>query len=161
MTRLKAGELRNRGSIPVLERDSSILHSTHNASRTQREVISRARDSDSFDGFSSISSKSPRLTGKRLWMYVLFFYLKACLKFCIEWSEHRLMCVNYCPSKCNHIQPVGTVDECTLTVWRRNYFFILAHPVYKMWKIQEPNTLELWNKLHFEEEKKTESIYRV
>jgi len=36
-------------------------------------------------------------------------------------------------------------------------FLILAHPVYKMWIIQEPNTLELWNKLHFEEEK-TENI---
>ena len=33
------------------------------------------------------------------------------------------------------------------------FFLILAHPVYKMWIIQEPNTLELWNKLHFEEEK--------
>ena len=39
-------------------------------------------------------------------------------------------------------------------------FFILAHSVYKMWIKQEPNTLELWTKLHFEEEK-TESIYRV
>ena len=39
-------------------------------------------------------------------------------------------------------------------------FFILAHPVCKMWIIQEPNTLELWNKLHFEGGK-TESIYRV
>jgi len=29
-----------------------------------------------------------------------------------------------------------------------------------MWKKQEPNKLELWNKLHFEEEE-TESIYRV
>jgi len=48
----------------------------------------------------------------------------------------------------------------TLTFWRRNYFLILAHPVYKMWIIQEPNTLELWNKLHFEE-KKTESIQHV
>jgi len=38
------------------------------------------------------------------------------------------------------------------------FFLILAHPVYKMWIIQEPNTLDLWNKLHFEEEK-TESIY--
>ena len=48
-----------------------------------------------------------------------------------------------------------------LTFWRRNYFFlILAHPVYKIWIIQEPNMLELWNKLHFEEEK-TESIYYV
>ena len=33
-----------------------------------------------------------------------------------------------------------------------------AHPVYKMWIIQEPNMLELWNKLHFEE-KKMESIF--
>ena len=34
-------------------------------------------------------------------------------------------------------------------------FFILADPVYKMWIIQEPNKLALWNKLHFEEKKKT------
>ena len=40
------------------------------------------------------------------------------------------------------------------------FFFILAHPVYKMWIIQEPNTLDLWIKLHFEDEK-TESIYNV
>jgi len=50
--------------------------------------------------------------------------------------------------------------QTTLTFWRRNNFLILAHPVYKMWIIQEPNMLELWNKLHFEE-KKTESIYHV
>ena len=43
----------------------------------------------------------------------------------------------------------------TLTFWRRNYFFLIwAHSVYKMWIIQEPNTLELWNKLHFEEKKR-------
>ena len=40
------------------------------------------------------------------------------------------------------------------------FFLILAHPVHKMWIIQEPNTLELWNKLHFEE-KNTKSIYHV
>ena len=40
------------------------------------------------------------------------------------------------------------------------FFLILAHRVYKMWIIHEPNTLELWNKLHFEE-KKTESMYHV
>ena len=40
-------------------------------------------------------------------------------------------------------------------------FLILAHPVYKMWIIQEPNKLALWNKLHFEEEKKTESVEQV
>jgi len=40
------------------------------------------------------------------------------------------------------------------------FFLILEYPVYKMWIIQESNTLELWNKLHFEEEK-METIYRV
>ena len=39
-------------------------------------------------------------------------------------------------------------------------FLILAHTVYKMWIIQEPNKLALWNKLHFEE-KKTESVEQV
>jgi len=34
------------------------------------------------------------------------------------------------------------------------FFLILAHPVDKMWIVQEPDTLELWNKLHFEEKKK-------
>ena len=41
-----------------------------------------------------------------------------------------------------------------LTFWRRIFFFqILAHSVYKMWVIQKPNKVELWNKRHFEEEK--------
>ena len=40
------------------------------------------------------------------------------------------------------------------------FFLILAHPVYKMLIIQEPNMLQLWNKLHFEE-KKTENVYHV
>ena len=34
------------------------------------------------------------------------------------------------------------------------FFLILAHSIYKMWITQEPNTLELWNKLHFEEKKR-------
>ena len=50
----------------------------------------------------------------------------------------------------------------SLTLWRRNFFFflILEHPLYKMWIIQEPNKLALWNKLHFEE-RKTESVEHV
>ena len=36
------------------------------------------------------------------------------------------------------------------------FFLILAHPVYKMWIIQKPNKLALWNKLHFEEKKNGE-----
>jgi hypothetical protein len=38
------------------------------------------------------------------------------------------------------------------------FFFFFAHPVYKMWIIHEPNALELWNKLHFEEGKKGQYI---
>ena len=47
----------------------------------------------------------------------------------------------------------------TLTLWRRNYIFfflISAHPVHKMWIIQDPTKLVLWNKLHFEEKKNGE-----
>ena len=40
-----------------------------------------------------------------------------------------------------------------LTFWTRNFFFSFSTPVYKMRIIQEPNTIELWNKLHFEEKK--------
>ena len=40
------------------------------------------------------------------------------------------------------------------------FFLILAQTVYKMWIIQEPNMLELWNRLHFEDEK-TESVYTM
>ena len=40
------------------------------------------------------------------------------------------------------------------------FFLNFSTPAYKMWMKHEPNILELWNKLHFEE-KKTESIYHV
>ena len=31
------------------------------------------------------------------------------------------------------------------------FFQILVHPVFKMWVIQKPNKVALWNKRHFEE----------
>ena len=37
----------------------------------------------------------------------------------------------------------------TLTFWRRIFFQILAYPVFKMWVIQKPNKVALWNKRHF------------
>ena len=52
----------------------------------------------------------------------------------------------------------ATYDLLCLTFRWRNYFLILAHPVYKIWITQEPNALELWNKLHFEEKKNGEYI---
>ena len=39
-------------------------------------------------------------------------------------------------------------------------FQILAHPLFKMWVIQKPNKVALWNKRHFEE-KKMEIIQHV
>ena len=53
-----------------------------------------------------------------------------------------------------HSKPMTVLDQ---TFGAGIIFLTLAHSVYKMWIIQEPNSLELWNKLHFEEEK-TESI---
>jgi hypothetical protein len=76
--------------------------------------------------------------------------------------------------KCQLTQ-VQKYEQCILLVFRsyNNYdlqpinllepelfFLILAHPVHKMWIIQEPNMLQLWNNLHFEEGK-TDSIYHV
>ena len=40
------------------------------------------------------------------------------------------------------------------------FFQLLAHPVFKMWIIQKPNKVALWNKRHFEE-KKMEIIQHV
>ena len=51
----------------------------------------------------------------------------------------------------------GAFYVALLTFWCRILILILKLPVYKMWIIQEPNTLELWNKLHFEE--KTRRVY--
>ena len=39
-----------------------------------------------------------------------------------------------------------------INLLRRIFFFqILAHSVFKMWVIQKPNKVALWNKRHFEE----------
>ena len=55
---------------------------------------------------------------------------------------------------------VGVTEEQFNLLEQELFFLILAHPVHKMWIIQEPNMLELWNKLHFEEEK-TGSLHHV
>jgi hypothetical protein len=52
----------------------------------------------------------------------------------------------------------GRTERCW-PFWGRNYFFlILSHPVYKMWIIQEPNILELWNKPAYKKGKNGECI---
>ena len=50
--------------------------------------------------------------------------------------------------------PVQTLSKMFNPLAPELFFLILAHPVSKMWIIQEPNKLALWNKLYFEEKKK-------
>jgi len=81
------------------------------------------------------------------------------------WMPQETMAMRRCRNRANDLIHGGR-RWCWwwwwLTFWRRNYFFFnLAHPVYKMWIIQEPNTLKLWNKLHFEEEKNGQYIPRL
>ena len=67
----------------------------------------------------------------------------------IAWSLYWLSCPDS-----------SSPERLALTFWSRNYFLKFSTPVYKVWIIQGPNKLELWNKLHFVEDK-TESIYHV
>ena len=54
-----------------------------------------------------------------------------------------------------------TVSSRFLYLLATDFFFqILARPVFKMWVIQKPNKVAVWNKRHFEE-KKIEIIQHV
>ena len=55
------------------------------------------------------------------------------------------------PSFKTNIKPIMNVNHTCLTFRRRIIFQILAHSVFKMWVIQKPNKVALWNKRHFEE----------
>jgi len=94
-------------------------------------------------------------TLKRYWRYVLNFKSLSHIVFVYLFTE---------------ISKEGAADHLNgwhfnapgyLTFWRRDFLLILAHHVYKMWIMQEPNMLELWNKLHFEEGKNGECIPRL
>ena len=52
-------------------------------------------------------------------------------------------------------QIVSSLSHCEhFNLQATDFFFqILAHPVFKMWVIQKPNKVALWNKRHFEEKK--------
>ena len=59
----------------------------------------------------------------------------------------------YCCWNCA-VGRIQNMAMTSLTFWRRIFFFqIVAHPVFKMWVIQKPNKVALWNKRHFEGEK--------
>ena len=48
----------------------------------------------------------------------------------------------------------------SLTFKHRNFLLNFSTPVFKMWIIQEPKKVALWNKRHFKEQK-TESVQHV
>jgi len=63
-------------------------------------------------------------------------------------KEGELKAINeFFPSNANYIY---------IKILAPELFFKFSTPVYKMWIKQEPNTLDLWNKLHFEEGKNGE-----
>ena len=82
-------------------------------------------------------------------------------KWCVAYKQHFLkLYVDCCWNilKCNAVKScnIYAVQQDTwsvLTFRRRTFFQILAHPLFKMWVIQKPNKVALWNKWHFEEEK--------
>jgi hypothetical protein len=47
-----------------------------------------------------------------------------------------------------------------LTLWCRNFLLNFSAPVFKIWIIQQPNKVALWNYRHFEE-RKTEIMHLV
>ena len=74
------------------------------------------------------------------------------------WLKWRFLLAFHCPSTqyncfCLIFYFLKNTSSCLGNFFKllapELFFLILAHPVYKMWIIQEPNTLELSNKLHF------------
>jgi hypothetical protein len=63
-------------------------------------------------------------------------------------------------TRCKHFSTRLLKPISLLSFWHRNFFNFLAHPVYKMWIIQEPKKVSLWNKRHFEE-KEMEGVQHV
>ena len=105
---------------------------------------------------------------------VLSSYFSICHSFCIKIYlnlSNRVICLLQLFFVCHFfiyypVPILTTFVSCYVSVIYEPYFnllgpeffFILAHPVYKMWITQEPNKLELWNKLHFEEKKNGQYI---
>jgi hypothetical protein len=53
----------------------------------------------------------------------------------------------------NSLTPVLCLTQHPINPLASEFFLILAHPVCKMWIIQEPKKVALWNKRHFEEKR--------
>jgi hypothetical protein len=95
------------------------------------------------------------------WRYTEFSYSSK--RGCYEFFSEVLPTYRLSPSKhnkiSNHKYNNTSIYRPTQLITFFNPFSpelflkILAHPVFKMWIIQEPNKVELWNRRHFEERK--------
>jgi hypothetical protein len=102
-------------------------------------------------------SLSP-LSGSALWpqlevplcqsMLDLSQHRSVCLKLKLKCHTHNLI-------KCSQSHQI----HC-LTLWCQNFLLNFSTPVFKMWVIQAPNRVALWNQWHFEE-RKTEIMQHV
>ena len=108
----------------------------HASRRLTNKVGRRKRDVSLFASTNTHSWDTQTITQRtrrKLWDTIAFSHkclLKKCLKPFLFSPVLRLFLSSYWYSCTNE-----------LTFWRRNFFLILAHPVYKMWIIQESNTL--------------------
>jgi hypothetical protein len=81
------------------------------------------------------------------WDYITHAHEHTCNHTCANRNTHSLKNSTSVIKILNTIFGVTLFFNILLPVLF--FFKILTQPAYKMWIIQEPNTLELWNKLHF------------
>ena len=85
-----------------------------------------------------------------------FHFINVAVKNFLPWQSWSIP--NDFVSKAHKLPPLKSLNFNLLA---KDFFFqILAHPVFKMWVIQKPNKVAIWNKRHFEE-KKMEIIQHV
>ena len=104
---------------------------THKKWETAQRLIGR---SDLFSPKSMAQWKffSFNLASDTLQEYLRAFYCCRRYKFAIK----SVLYNTHWHAAQQHTQIVFFFFFSILTFWRRNYFLILAHPVYKMWIIQ-------------------------
>jgi hypothetical protein len=75
-------------------------------------------------------------------------------------NENNAYCYENFHATLMHRLMIESSTLNTLTLGAGNFFLNFSTPVFKMWIIQEPYKVALWNKRHFEE-RKTEIMQHV
>jgi len=139
-----------------------IIRICHDAWSPERELSSsvcrQCRGARPYDNWMSmqVARKTRRsFEAERLVTYPDRF-------FSTQWSDPICHSVQRIPSLSAHVNALqsdshSSASRLPSVIRERNWriiFLILAHPVYKMWIIHEPNKLALWNKLHLKRKKR-------